>query len=63
MCIFQVSILVINGVYSSKEYLCVLTTVGYDSYTNSLSKLLIRKNTLTAAGILTSLNSKLKILD
>ena len=44
MCIFKGSILVINGVHSNNEYLCVSTTAGYGSYTNSLSKLLIRKN-------------------
>lgn len=37
VCIFKVSILMINDIHSNKEYLCVLTTVGYDSYINSLS--------------------------
>lgn len=42
--IFKAPILIINGIHSNNEYLCVLTVVDYDSYINTLSKLLIRKD-------------------
>lgn len=66
VCIFKVSILVISGIHSNNEHLCVLMTVDYDydSYINSLSEiqekiyLLIHWRNYISLG----LSSKLRIL-